>query len=109
MQDVVARIGADGELGAVAWREQHLLQVERPMVEFGFRRPWHLQWRDAAAWVAEAPERRWLWLPADALGPCVDRGQARMIGHASRLDWWLVPGSAIDPQCQVPPFAGDGN
>ena len=109
MQDVMARIGADGELGAVAWREQHLLQVERPMLEFGFRRPWHLQWRDAAAWVAEAPERRWLWLPEDALGPCVDRARARMIGHASRLDWWLVPGSAIDPQCQVPPFAGDGN
>jgi 4-amino-4-deoxy-L-arabinose transferase-like glycosyltransferase len=108
MRGVVARIGPDGELGAIAWREQHLLQVERPMAEFGFRRPWHLQWRDAAAWVAQAPERRWLWLPGDALGPCVDRDRAWLLGHASRLDWWLVPGTSVDPDCQVPPFPADG-
>ncbi|MBJ6978453.1 glycosyltransferase family 39 protein [Luteimonas sp. MC1895] len=107
MREVSAEIGAQGELGAIAWREQHMLQAGRPMHEFGFRRPWHLQWRDAAAWVAQAPDRRWLWLPERALGPCVDRGQARMLGHASREDWWLVPGTAIQPRCSVPAFARD--
>lgn len=107
MRDVSARIGVQGELGAIAWREQHMLQAGRPMQEFGFKQPLHLQWREAADWVAAAPERRWLWMPEPALGPCVDRGRARMIGHASRQDWWLVPGTAVDPQCQAPPFAGD--
>src|SRR5690606_217829 len=35
MRDVSARIGAQGELGAIAWREQHMLQAGRPMHEFG--------------------------------------------------------------------------
>ena len=109
MQQVDMRIGADGELGAVAWREQHLLQAVRPITEFGFKRPWHLQWRDAAAWAAQAPERRWLWLPDEALNPCVDRGRALRMGRASRQDWWLVAGTDIDPHCQAPPFARDGN
>ncbi|MBB1472968.1 MULTISPECIES: glycosyltransferase family 39 protein [unclassified Luteimonas] len=109
MRRVDAHLGADGELGAVAWREQHLLQAVRPVAEFGYRQPWHLQWREAAAWIAGAPERRWLWLPADALGPCVDRSRALPMGRASRQDWWLVPGTAITPHCQVPPFFRDGN
>ena len=109
MHEVVTRIGADGELGAIAWREQHMLQVERPMAEFGFRQPLHLQWREALAWVGQAPERRWLWLPEDALGPCVDRAHAQHLGRASRQEWWLVPGTAIDARCDVPPFVPAGN
>lgn len=109
MRTVSARIGAQGELGAIAWREQHMLQAGRPMHEFGFKRPVHLQWHDAMEWVAAAPDRRWLWMPESALGPCVDRDRARMIGRASRQDWWLVPGTAVDPGCSVPPFAADGD
>ncbi len=107
MRTVSARIGAQGELGAIAWREQHMLQAGRPMHEFGFKRPVHVQWHGAMEWVAAAPDRHWLWMPESALGPCVDRDRARMIGRASRQDWWLVPGSAVDPGCSVPPFAAD--
>lgn len=84
-----------------------MLQAQRPMRDFGYRRPVHLQWRAAAEWVAAAPQRRWLWLPGSALGPCVDRGLARLVGRASREDWWLVPGTAVDAQCTVPSFADE--
>ena len=76
-----------------------MLQAARPMHEFGFRRPLHLQWREAAAWVAVAPGRRWLWLPGSALNHCVDRGRAQVLGRASREDWWLVPGGAVAAGC----------
>jgi hypothetical protein len=65
--------------------------------------------RESAARDALSGARRWLWLPDDALGPCVDRGHALRMGRASRQDWWLVPGTAIDPHCHVPPFGRDGN
>ncbi|HRN61081.1 MAG TPA: glycosyltransferase family 39 protein [Luteimonas sp.] len=105
MREVEARLGPQDEFGAVAWKEQHMLQARRPMLDFGYRQPLHLQWQEAAAWVAQAPERRWLWLPEDALGPCVDRERAQHLGRASRQEWWLVPGTAVDPHCEMPQVA----
>ncbi len=63
MRRVGARIGPDAELALVAWREQNLLQADRPVREFGFKRPWAEQWHDAGrGW----PRRRasagcWCW------------------------------------------------
>lgn len=94
-----ARVGPDGVLGAVAWREQHLLQAPRGFTEFGWKRALADQWRDAADWVAVDPGHRWLWLPDRALGPCVRPGQAIQIGRASRQSWWLVPATAVVPGC----------
>lgn len=99
MRAVDARIGPGSELAAVAWKEQHMLQARRPMLEFGYRQPLDLQWREAAAWAHGAPTRRWLWMPGDALVPCVDLTQSQRLGRASRDDWWLVPGTAIGPRC----------
>lgn len=107
MDTVGTRIGPRAELGLLAWREQHLLQADRPVVEFGFRRRWHLQWADAVPWLAGAPTVRWLLLPEAAMGPCVLRDRATFVGRASRSGWWLVPGSAVRARCTVPPFDGD--
>ena len=100
MRAVDARIGREGQLGAVAWREQHLLQAPRGFTEFGWKRPVGDQWRDAAHWVRADAKRRWLWLPDSALGPCVHAGGAIAMGRASRQAWWLVPGSAVRPACE---------
>src|SRR5690606_24382434 len=48
MQKAEERIGPEAELGLIAWREQHLLQARQPAVEFGFKAPWHEQWRHAS-------------------------------------------------------------
>lgn len=106
MEDAAARVGADGELALVAWREQFLLQALGPVVEFGFKRPVEAQWRDAAEWLAAAPSTRWVLVPAPALDGCVDRAQALPLGRASRLDWWLVPASAMRPGCEPGTGAG---
>ncbi|TYT25521.1 glycosyltransferase family 39 protein [Luteimonas viscosa] len=108
MQQVDTRIGPDAELGLLAWREQHLLQAGRDVAVFGFNRPWPAQWRDAAAWLAAAPGRRWLFVLEDALDPCVDRARAARIGVSNRRTWWLVPASAMVPGCMVG-TTGDGN
>jgi len=105
MARVGARIGPDAELGMVAWREQNLLQADRPATDFGFRQPWHLQWRAAVAWAAAAPRSRWLFVLEEALSPCVARADAVPIGASNRHDWLLVPGTAVDRDCVTPPFA----
>lgn len=105
MREVGARIGPRAELGMVAWREQNLLQADRPVVDFGFKQPWDAQWREASAWASAAPRRRWLFVLDQALSPCVRRADAIAIGRSNRRNWLLVPGTAIEPGCISPPFA----
>lgn len=99
MQDAERRIGPDGELALVAWKEQNLLMTRRPTTTFGFRMPWSEQMRRAIAWQAQAPQRRWLFVQEDGLSQCVDRARAERIGTANRRKWWLVPAAAVIPGC----------
>lgn len=98
-------IGPQAELGLVAWREQNLLAADRPVQTFGFGKDehwgatWASQWRAAAAWQAQAPEKRWLLVLEDALTPCVDRARARLAGVSNRRRWWLLPGEAVRQDC----------
>jgi 4-amino-4-deoxy-L-arabinose transferase-like glycosyltransferase len=101
MRQVGDRIGPEAELGMVGWREQNRLQADRPVTDFGFKKPWDLQWRDAAPWLAQVPERRWLLVMEPALSPCVDRTEAEVIGQANRNVWWLVPGDAVAADCHA--------
>lgn len=107
MQRVGERIGPQAELGAVAWREQNLLQADRPVTDFGFKRDWNDQWHDAAPWLMQAPHNRWLLVSEPALSPCVDRAGSVSIGSANRNVWWLVPGTALDAQCHATVAGGE--
>lgn len=100
MRAVGERIGAHGELGLVAWKEQNLLMADRPAVDFGFARPWRGQLASAIRWQAAAPDRRWILLPAMALDPCVVRARATAIGTSNRIDWWLVRRDGIADTCR---------
>lgn len=102
MQRVGERIGPDAELALLGWREQHLLQADRPVTEFGFKRPWVEQWQHAHAWLLEAPDRRWLFLRKDAMGPCLDPARVIDIGASNRRAWILAPGTAWIAGCDVP-------
>lgn len=99
MEAVSHRIGADAELGLVAWREQVLLQTRVPTIEFGYKQPLPAQWREATTWLAAAPARRWLLLPEEALPDCIDRARAIRAGRANRRDWWLLPARAVPMGC----------
>jgi 4-amino-4-deoxy-L-arabinose transferase-like glycosyltransferase len=107
MQRTGQTIGPNAELGLIAWREQQLLQADRPTAEFGFRQPWHVQWQRAEEWTRVQPARRWLLVLEDALGPCVTRDMSIELGVSNRRIWWLVPGTAVRGDCVTPPFVDD--
>ena len=104
MQRVGQRIGPDAQLGMVAWREQNLLQADRPVTDFGFKQSWEAQWAEAGPWLAADPTRRWVFVLDQAVSPCVDRGQVIDIGQSNRNRWMLVPGEAWKPGCVTPTF-----
>jgi 4-amino-4-deoxy-L-arabinose transferase-like glycosyltransferase len=105
MEKARAIAGADETIGLVAWKEQNLLMLDRPAVDFGFSRPWVRQYADAIAWQAQDPEHRWLFVQEPAMGACVHRGRAIDLGHANRREWWLFKADAVIPGCVPDPSA----
>ena len=102
MQRAEATIDLDAELAMLGWREQHLLQAERSVTEFGFKKPWVEQWQQAHAWLLQDPTRRWLFLRKEAIGPCLDPAKVIAIGASNRREWILAPGAAWIDGCDVP-------
>jgi 4-amino-4-deoxy-L-arabinose transferase-like glycosyltransferase len=99
MREAQALVPADTELGLLAYKEQFLLYLNRPIVNFG-----HARWReggqeayDAAAWLNEAPGRT-LLIPESALTPCFTRTSKQPAGESSGDRWVLVRGEA-EPGC----------
>lgn len=87
------------ELGLVQPKEQYLLQIRRPVHNFG-----HARWRDkegeaadAARWLAADPARA-LVVDKRVLQPCFASASAVDLGKANRRHWYLVTG-APDPSC----------
>jgi 4-amino-4-deoxy-L-arabinose transferase-like glycosyltransferase len=94
MAGVGRRIGAEAQLGLVAWREQDLLMADRPAATFGFKVPFDVQMRRGLDWQAKAPGSRWLLVQDTALAGCIDKRGAQRLANTNRRGWWLVPGAA---------------
>jgi len=91
--------GRQGELGIVAFKEQYLLNLTRPIVHFG-----HARWReaeqeaaDAALWLSALPGRQ-LVVSEAVRSMCFAAARSRSLGMANRTTWYLVEGAA-DPAC----------
>jgi hypothetical protein len=84
-------------VGLVAWKEQNLLQAQGPTVEFGFKRAPAEQFASGLAWLRAEPASRRLFVLAEAMPACVDRGRARFLGTANRRAWYLLDAAATDP------------
>ena len=87
------------ELGLVAYKEQYLLNVRRPIVHFG-----HARWRemeqeaaDAALWLSSRPDRQ-LVVNDRARAICFREARSQSLGSANRNQWYLVHGPA-DADC----------
>jgi 4-amino-4-deoxy-L-arabinose transferase-like glycosyltransferase len=88
-------------LGFAGWKEQLLLQWNRPAVHFGYRRNDDAgESRDAAAWLSEDSGHR-LLLPDDLVSPCYHRAQLTELGFAHRHHWFLASGHAVLPVCST--------
>jgi 4-amino-4-deoxy-L-arabinose transferase-like glycosyltransferase len=88
------------ELGLVGAKEQYLLQLRRPSVNFG-----HARWRekeqeaaDAAAWFA-AKAGRAVLVDGKARTLCFANTQASEVGRANRQTWYLVTAGDADRGC----------
>ncbi|HKQ84637.1 MAG TPA: glycosyltransferase family 39 protein [Steroidobacteraceae bacterium] len=87
------------ELGIIAFKEQYLLQLHRPIVHFG-----HARWReadqeaaDAAAWLQQRPGRA-LIVNERMHAACFAEAASEPLVEANRTRWFLVRG-APPPQC----------
>jgi 4-amino-4-deoxy-L-arabinose transferase-like glycosyltransferase len=87
------------ELGLMSAKEQYLLELRRPSVNFG-----HARWRereaeaaDGAAWLAERPGRA-LMMDRRARDACFAAAQSLDLGKANRQHWFLVWGEP-DASC----------
>ncbi len=101
MARVTQALPRDGELGLAAWKEQMLLQVDRPVVHFGFRRDPALEARDAAAWLARRSERR-LLIPVRQMRPCLDPQAGQPMGSRHGHEWRLAGPEAVTGACSAP-------
>jgi 4-amino-4-deoxy-L-arabinose transferase-like glycosyltransferase len=81
------------ELGFVSFKEQYLLNVQRPIVHFG-----HARWRepdqeafDAALWL-NGSETRQLVINEYARKLCFAEMPRQSLGMANRSEWYIVRG-----------------
>ena len=99
MQRAGELAGPRAEIALVGWREQHLLQADRPVVEFGFSRPLAEQRAAALRWLAASPARRRVFFVDEALEGCFDAARVRRVGVSNRRTWYLAGQDAVVPGC----------
>lgn len=100
MRQAGERIDPKAEIGLVGWREQNLLQADRPVTEFGFSRTPADQLQRGIAWLAVKPDQRWLFADASQLGDCVPEANRAKLGSANRRDWVLFRYAGVAAGCR---------
>jgi hypothetical protein len=100
MQRVEALTASIAELGLVGAKEQYLLELRRPSVNFG-----HARWRekeqeaaDAAAWYA-AGSARALLMDSKTRELCFAQATALELGRENREQWFMVTSGPADAAC----------
>lgn len=99
MHEVSQRVGPQGKIALVGWKEQFVLQADRPVEHFGYRRGGSkAELHDAIRWLA-AGKDRWLLLSTDAADNCIDPDQVVHLGYRHQEHWWLVNQKALTDGC----------
>jgi hypothetical protein len=93
MEQAQALVPVGTDFALMGYKEQFLLYLQRPVVNFG-----HARWRegpqesyDAAAWLAAAPGRV-LLISEESLKPCFIGTEQQVAGVSSGDRWLLVRG-----------------
>jgi 4-amino-4-deoxy-L-arabinose transferase-like glycosyltransferase len=95
MQSVLRQVPRDRELAFAGYKEQFLLYLDRPVVNFGHRR-WlegPQESYDAALWLNSGAGRT-LLIRAHSANPCFSASPQHSAGRASGDDWLLVEAPA---------------
>ena len=97
----VAALEPGTSLGFADWKEQLLLQWNRPAVHFGYRREdAETESRDAAAWLSGNGGNH-LLLPENLVEPCFERSWLTELGFAHRRTWYLAHRQSVLPECRT--------
>lgn len=96
MDRVGQMIGPQDELALVQWKEQNLLQADRPAKTFGFLTGSLAQWNAATAWAGASPQR-WVLSEDIAVPSCFDAANAVNLGIYNRRTWLLIRGDRLCP------------
>jgi 4-amino-4-deoxy-L-arabinose transferase-like glycosyltransferase len=100
MHRVAAALGPEAKLGLVDWREQYVLQADRQVVHFGYRRggsPGELA--DALAWVVRGPHR-WLMIANNDFNACIGQAERRDVGRRNDQHWYLLNRAGLSRACR---------
>jgi len=96
MRAIGQQVGVEAELGMVRFREQYVLTADRPITTFGYeRRDRDGELRESADWLAAAPGRRWLLVPAALAGAIADPARCRAVGRRHGTEWLLAGSDAL--------------
>jgi len=99
VQKIENQIGPKIEMGFVGAPEHFLLQWDKPVVHFGYRRnDQNAETIDAARWLLASPDRR-IVLPDNWLQPCFDLDSASAVGRAHRRNWMIVDRESLSGAC----------
>jgi hypothetical protein len=90
VREALTQVKPGEELALVAYKEQFLLYLDRPTLNFGHRRTFEgpQESYDAAAWLNAAPNRV-LLVPQSQLEGCF-QDRAAKAGRSTDEDWYLV-------------------
>lgn len=99
VQKIESISGPEIEVGFVGWPEQFLLQWDKPVVHFGYRRnDQDAETIDAVRWLMASQDRR-IVLPDSWLQPCLEPGGAVAIGRAHRRNWMIADRESLSGAC----------
>lgn len=104
MTQVVAQVPTQAPLLIVSFREQFLLQGDRPIDHFSYHMKEGEQVFAAANWLRQAPDR-WVLGRAEIMGSCFDAAKGLSLGERHDGTWVLYRVDALLPTTPVNPGA----
>jgi len=99
MQQASMRMGPEGKLALVHYREQFALFADRPVVQFGYHTSLSAQRAAARDWVLTGPQYFVLG-PGAALERCFALSGQQALGSRHGKDWYLVDAGQLQPGCE---------
>ncbi|MDR0779086.1 MAG: glycosyltransferase family 39 protein [Pseudomonadales bacterium] len=98
-QTALMKVAPTETVGLVAYKEQFLLYLDRPTINFGHRR-WQEDGQDifdAAAWLAAAPDRVLLAPKDETFEHCFAETRQEPVGESAGNEWFLIRGAPTQP------------
>ncbi|WP_417361620.1 ArnT family glycosyltransferase [Gallaecimonas pentaromativorans] len=99
MVEVAKRIGPDGQLALLDYKEQFALFADRPVTQFGFHGPMDEQRASARDWVQRGPQY-YVMGPKENMEQCFEMKPEDNLGERHGGIWYLVSAKELKAGCE---------